>query len=203
MNIFQIIWKLNDTWIIIHKTLNTLNMDISYCVWYVSNGTNIMNGILKNKIDMLVLVDIFSVSKFSMKIFQGLGLYLIHWQWWICLPIYIYIYILNSSSSAVFWKRLCTCWTKATWQLISISTSFVSAGHSQQWYVYSGKTGFCLFYYCAVLCCTQILEFILAKWSYSFVCTLYYLIIIIMQKYLKLLNFKNTCQVHSVERVCA
>ena len=129
---------------------------------------------------------IFSVSKFSMKTFQGSGLYLIQWQWCIFLP--IYIYILNSSSSAVFWKRLCTCWTKATWQLISISTSFVSAGRSRQWYVYPGKAGFCFFSYCLVLWCAQILEYIMARWSYSFICTLHYLIIIIMQKYLKVLN---------------
>ena len=36
-------------------------------------------------------------------------------------------------------------------------------------------------------------------WSYSLVCTLHYRIIIIM--YLKVLNFWNTCQVHSVEIV--
>ena len=40
-----------------------------------------------------------------------------------------------------------------------------------------------------------------AWWSYSLVCTLHYLIIIITQKYLKVLYFKNACQVHSVECV--
>ena len=42
-----------------------------------------------------------------------------------------------------------------------------------------GKPGFCFFSYCAVLWCAQIIEYILARWSYSFVCALHYLIIII------------------------
>ena len=46
--------------------------------------------------------------------------------------------------------------------------------------------------------CRQIIENIIAWWSYSFVCTLHYLIIIIMQTYLKVLNFYNACHVHSV-----
>ena len=41
----------------------------------------------------------------------------------------------------------------------------------------------------------------MALWSYSFVCTLYCLIIIIMQTYLKVLNFWNVCRVQSVECV--
>ena len=40
------------------------------------------------------------------------------------------------------------------------------------------------------------------RWSYSFVCTSHYRIIIIMRTYLKVLNFKNDCQVHSVSSVC-
>ena len=35
----------------------------------------------------------------------------------------------------------------------------------------------------------QIIEYIMAQWSYSFVCTSHYLIIITMQTYLKVLNF--------------
>ena len=56
-------------------------------------------------------------------------------------------------------------------------------------HTYPRKAGFCVFYYCAVLWCAQIVEYIMARWSYSFVCTSHYLIIIIMQTYLKLLNF--------------
>ena len=39
------------------------------------------------------------------------------------------------------------------------------------------------------ICKYIITEYIMAQRSYSFVCTLHYLIIIIMQKYLKVLNF--------------
>ena len=49
--------------------------------------------------------------------------------------------------------------------------------------------------------CTQIIEYIMARWPYSFVCTLHYLSIIIMQAYLKVLNCLNVWQVHSVECV--
>ena len=56
------------------------------------------------------------------------------------------------------------------------------------------------YYYWAVLLCTQIIEYIMARWSYSFVCTLcFLLLIIIMVTYLKVVNFYNTCQVHFVE----
>ena len=54
--------------------------------------------------------------------------------------------------------------------------------------IYPGMAGFILFYSCAVLLCAQIIEFIVSRWSYSFVCTLHCLIIIIMQTYLKVLN---------------
>ena len=47
----------------------------------------------------------------------------------------------------------------------------------------------------------QIIEYIMASWSYLFVCTLHYLIIIIMQPYLKVFKFKNACREHSVECV--
>ena len=56
------------------------------------------------------------------------------------------------------------------------------------------------YYYWAVLLCAQIIEYIMARWSYSFVCTLcFLLLIIIMQTYLKVVNFYNICQVHFVE----
>ena len=48
--------------------------------------------------------------------------------------------------------------------------------------------GLCLLF-CAVLWCVQIMKYIMVPWSYLFVCTLYYLIIIIMQTYLKAFNF--------------
>ena len=54
------------------------------------------------------------------------------------------------------------------------------------------KAGFCA---CAVLWCAQIIKYIMARRSYSFVCTLYFLIIVIMQTYLKVLHFWNFCQV--------
>ena len=50
----------------------------------------------------------------------------------------------------------------------------------------------------AFLCCVQMIEYIMTRWSYPFVCTQHYLIIIIMQTYQKVLNVWNVCQVHSV-----
>ena len=57
-------------------------------------------------------------------------------------------------------------------------------------YIYiPGELGFVyLLLYCAGLC-SQIIQHIMAWWSYSFVRMLLYLIIIIMQTYLKVLNF--------------
>ena len=49
----------------------------------------------------------------------------------------------------------------------------------------------------SILCCVHI-RFC---GVYSFVCTLHYLIIIMMQTYLKVLNFSNACHVPSVECV--
>ena len=43
------------------------------------------------------------------------------------------------------------------------------------------------------------LKHIMARWSYSFVCTLHYIIIIIMQTYLKVLHFENFCQSYSAD----
>ena len=41
----------------------------------------------------------------------------------------------------------------------------------------------------------------MAWWSYSFICTIHHPTIIIIQTYLKVLNFQNACQVHSVKCV--
>ena len=49
--------------------------------------------------------------------------------------------------------------------------------------------------------CPQIIEYIMIQWSYSFVYTLHYTIIIIMQTFLKVLNFWDAFQVRSVECV--
>ena len=69
-------------------------------------------------------------------------------------------------------------------------------------YIYPGKAGFCVFNYCAVLWCAQIMEFIMTWWLYTFICTLHYLIIIIMQTYLKVLSCWNACQIYSVTSMC-
>ena len=54
----------------------------------------------------------------------------------------------------------------------------------------SGKAGFYFFYYGAVLLtCAQMIEYIMTRWSYSCVYKLRYFIIIIMQTYLKALNY--------------
>ena len=66
---------------------------------------------------------------------------------------------------------------------------------------YPEKAVLCPFYYCTVLWCVQMIEYIMARWSYSFVCTLYYLIIIIMQTYLLVLHSWITRQMHSIECV--
>ena len=47
----------------------------------------------------------------------------------------------------------------------------------------------------------QIIEYIMVRWSYTFVCTLHYLIIIRIQTYMKVLESYNTCQVHYILRV--
>ena len=41
----------------------------------------------------------------------------------------------------------------------------------------------------------------MARQSSSFICKLHYRVILIMQTYMKVLNFKNACQVHNVECV--
>ena len=50
-------------------------------------------------------------------------------------------------------------------------------------YIYIGRAGFYVFNYCAVVGCAQI-EYIMARWSYTVICTLHYPIIIIMETYL-------------------
>ena len=47
----------------------------------------------------------------------------------------------------------------------------------------------------------QIIGYVLSWRSYSFVCTLHHLIIIIVQTYLKTLNLPNACQIYFVECV--
>ena len=57
-----------------------------------------------------------------------------------------------------------------------------------RFHIYSEKAGVCFLYYCEVLwTCAQIIETIIAWWSYSFVCTLRYRIITIM---LNVFNFR-------------
>ena len=53
----------------------------------------------------------------------------------------------------------------------------------------SPKNWVCVFYCCAALWCAHILKYIMARCWYSCVCTSNYLVIIIMQTYLKVLNF--------------
>ena len=53
----------------------------------------------------------------------------------------------------------------------------------------------------AVLWCVQIIGFIMAWRLYSFVCTLHYLTIIVMQTCMKALNTWNACQMYSAECV--
>ena len=65
-------------------------------------------------------------------------------------------------------------------------------------HIYNGIAGLCFLFYCVVLWNVQIIEYVMARWSYMFLCTLHYLIIIIMWMYLKVMN---ACQVHSVECV--
>ena len=68
-------------------------------------------------------------------------------------------------------------------------------------HIHPGTAGLYFFYHCTVLWCAQILGYIIAWLSYSFVCTLHYLIIIIMQIYLNVMTLENTCQLNSVECV--
>ena len=59
-------------------------------------------------------------------------------------------------------------------------------------YIYvPGKLDFLLFYYSAVLWCTQLIGYFIAQLSLSFACRSHYLVIINMQTYMKVLNFKK------------
>ena len=52
-------------------------------------------------------------------------------------------------------------------------------------YIHPGKAGFSVFNYCAVLWRAQIIEYIMAWWSYTIICSSHCLIITIIQTYLK------------------
>ena len=56
--------------------------------------------------------------------------------------------------------------------------------------------------YNVILSCPQIMWYIMAQWSYSFVCTLNCIIIIIMQTYLKVMNFKKNIVICILSTVC-
>ena len=59
--------------------------------------------------------------------------------------------------------------------------------HVQSVSYISPKSWVCVVYYCAALWCSHIIEHIMSRWSYWCVCTSNYLIMIIMQTYLKVL----------------
>ena len=65
----------------------------------------------------------------------------------------------------------------------------------------SGKTGNLFSLSLCSLWWVQIVGYVLPCRSYSFVCTVHHLIIIIVQNYLKTLNLKNACQIYFVECV--
>ena len=60
-------------------------------------------------------------------------------------------------------------------------------------YIHIRESWVLLLYYFSVLFCAQIIEYIMAQWSY--------LIIVIIQTYLELLIFQSACQVRSLECV--
>ena len=65
----------------------------------------------------------------------------------------------------------------------------------------SGKTGNLFSLLLCSLWWVQIIGYVLSWRSYSFVCTLHHLIIIIVQTYVKTLNLPNACQIYFVECV--
>ena len=68
-------------------------------------------------------------------------------------------------------------------------------------HIHSRKTGN---FFSSLLCSlwwVQIIGYILSWRSYSFICTLHHLIIIIVQTYLNTLNLQNACQIYFVECV--
>ena len=68
-------------------------------------------------------------------------------------------------------------------------------------HIHSGKTGILFSLLLCSLWWVQIVRYVLACRSCSFVCTLHHLIIIIVQTYLKTLNLLNACQIYFVECV--
>ena len=68
-------------------------------------------------------------------------------------------------------------------------------------YIRSGKTGNLFSLLLCNLWWVQIFGYILICRSYSFVCTVHHLIIIIVQTYLKALNLQTASQIYSVEGV--
>ena len=67
------------------------------------------------------------------------------------------------------------------------------------WHIYSGKTGNLFSLSLCSLWWVQMVGCVLAWKSYSFICTLHLLIIIIVQTYLKTLSLSNACQIYFVE----
>ena len=60
-----------------------------------------------------------------------------------------------------------------------------------RFHIYPWKAGSCVFHYGAVLWCVQIIEYIMSRWPYSFICTWHYPVIIIMATYLMVLGFQK------------
>ena len=86
-------------------------------------------------------------------------------------------------------QRLCDKIWHITSQLIHTFTLWMKL-FAYTWWKHTYVIHIQLYpFYCAVLWCVQIIEYFLSWWSYSFVCILHYLIINIMQTYLKVLNF--------------
>ena len=68
-------------------------------------------------------------------------------------------------------------------------------------HIRSGKTGNLFSLLLCSLWWMQIVGYILACRSYSFVCTVHHLIIVVVQTYLKTLRLWNACQIYFVECV--
>ena len=69
------------------------------------------------------------------------------------------------------------------------------------YHIHSGRTGNLFSLFLCSLWWVQVVWYVLAFRSHSFVCTLHHLIIIIVQIYLKTLNLSSACQIYFVERV--
>ena len=95
------------------------------------------------------------------------------------------------------WRSLLSMTTcEAIWQIFSslVKTITELPPSWHKWLLTNG-------YYCAVLCCAQMIEYIMAQRSYSFVCTLHYLIIIIMQTCLKILKYLSATFFRACQRL--